>query len=369
LITEQDPDYQTQLDAWDQQMANISSFQERSDEYIIPIVVHVMHNNGEENISDAQIYQAIREANEQLRGEEGGFDTNIELRLARVDPNGACTGGITRNQITTPDVTPSNNGEDAAFKDQIRWPVDRYLNIWVVRCILPDSDCNDQFGTGGYSYLPPVSDALDGIVIAHRFMGTTGTASDNTLKTLSHEAGHYLALYHVWGQDWFGPTQDPCQINCHNENDCLTLGDRVCDTSPCRSALLTASCSQVATNCENCPSFPVDQYFYPKENYMSYTHPCQDRFTEGQAMRMQMALDNFRGTLWSEENLICTGAYLFGDGGGVYVQSDETWTVNSLLLSNDGEYITRLSRYRIRSNIDSGIRCCITFLRDGQNYY
>lgn len=73
-----------------------------SGSYIVPVVFHVMHNNGPENISDEQIYEAVRLANLELAGTYGGFDTRIRLVLATLDPNGNCTSGINRIETNDP---------------------------------------------------------------------------------------------------------------------------------------------------------------------------------------------------------------------------------------------------------------------------
>src|SRR5690606_35100043 len=81
--------------------------------YIIPVVVHIIHNYGPENISDAQIASGIAQLNMDFQGTLNAdhvdvvpeFQSiiglpNIEFRLAKLDPNGNCTNGITRTQTT-----------------------------------------------------------------------------------------------------------------------------------------------------------------------------------------------------------------------------------------------------------------------------
>src|SRR5690606_20335294 len=81
---------------------------ESSSLYTIPVVVHVVHLNGAENISDEQIYDAIEVLNRDFNKENsdtsqvvssfGGIIGNaqIEFKLASKDPNGDCHKGITR---------------------------------------------------------------------------------------------------------------------------------------------------------------------------------------------------------------------------------------------------------------------------------
>jgi hypothetical protein len=328
MMMQQSPTYQDDLKKFDEESGGQTSCVNNTP-YLIPVVFHVLHNNGPENVSEAQIDEALAQMNLQFAGGEGGFNTQIQFTRARIDPNGNCTSGINRIFTSTPDVNSRNYYDDVAMKNLSRWPTDRYVNVWIVRCILPDNDCSDGYATGGYAYLPPIASEVDGIVIAHKFLGTTGTANGNVLNALSHEMGHYLSLLHVWGQDWFGPGQSSCAINCHNQADCSILGDRVCDTEPCGGAFFTSNCDPVATDCENCSGFPVGLFNYPKENYMSYAHACQDRFTECQSARMKFALDNYRQGLWAESNLTCTGAGGFF-GNDIVIQSNTSWTTANL---------------------------------------
>lgn len=298
-------------------------------DYEIPVIVHIMHNNGPENISDSQVIQAISQANDQFAGLEGGFNTNIKFRLAGIDPNGNCTNGIIRVQTPNPDVNRTDPASDAGLKNLSRWPADKYLNIWIVRCILPDSDCSDDVRVGGYAYLPVASADVDGIVIDYRDMGYTGAASGSNRNVLAHEAGHYLSLLHVWGAE---RAPDLCVTNCHSQSECLTLGDRVCDTNPGKGAIYSNNCEPTYNSCEGCPDWDPSLP-YPKENYMSYTFACHDRFTEGQAERMHFALENYRSNLWSYDNRACTG--LFAISGSQSIYADETWTTTNLYNNGD----------------------------------
>ncbi|MEQ1747527.1 MAG: M43 family zinc metalloprotease [Saprospiraceae bacterium] len=324
MMQQHDPNYQISLQNFDEERAEQTSC-ENNTPYLIPVVFHVLHNNGPENISEAQIDEALAQLNLQFAGGEGGFNTQIQFTRARIDPNGNCTSGINRIFTDNPDVVYGDYDLDVAMKNLSRWPANRYINIWVVRCIVPDNDCSDNNGIGGYAYLPPVQSEIDGIVVVHKFLGTTGTASGNILNTLSHEMGHYLALFHVWGTDFGG-----CAHSCHDEANCNIRGDRVCDTPPCYPILVTSDCGQEPAGCSTlCPTFPATPGFYPKENYMSYVHSCQDRFTQCQSARMKFALENYRQELWSESNLTCTGAGGFF-GNEIIIQTNTNWTTANL---------------------------------------
>ena len=131
-------------------IANLQG-EQRDDLIIIPIVFHIIHFNGPENISNDQIYNAVEVLNRDFRAlnEDQSqvvdaftdiiADVEIEFRLAKKDPYGNCHPGITRT------VSPLTfEGEDDV-KNLVSWPRDMYLNVWV---------CEDAAGAAGYAYLP-----------------------------------------------------------------------------------------------------------------------------------------------------------------------------------------------------------------------
>ncbi|MEY3597722.1 MAG: hypothetical protein RL521_144, partial [Bacteroidota bacterium] len=82
--------------------------------YTIPVVFHVIHNYGTENISDEQILDGLAILNRDYRRQNSDTsvvvdafdqlvaDIGIEFKLATKDPDGNCTSGITR---TVSDLT------------------------------------------------------------------------------------------------------------------------------------------------------------------------------------------------------------------------------------------------------------------------
>ena len=167
--------------------------------YIIPVVFHIIHNNGVENINDSQILDAVKQVNIQYRKmnadtseivasfESIAADVGVELRLAQLDPDGNCTSGITRT------VSSLTNIGDHQVKSLIQWPPDQYLNVYV---------CNQAAGLAGHALLPAAADTIpawDGIVMQHSYIGTFGTSEYFRRTVLSHEIGHYLNLQHIWG--------------------------------------------------------------------------------------------------------------------------------------------------------------------------
>ncbi|HNL39730.1 MAG TPA: M43 family zinc metalloprotease [Saprospiraceae bacterium] len=246
----------------------------------IPVVVHVVYNGSLENISDAQIQSQIDVLNNDYRllnanassipaaFQPFAADVGLEFCLAGIDPQGQPTNGITRTattwlnigQIQAPDGSPricytALGGHDA-------WAPDQYLNIWVA-----------GIGGGilGFGTLPGTAPPEEeGVVIDPRYFGTTGLAAlfppHHLGRTATHEIGHYLGLFHIWGG---------------NENVCND-DDEVDDTPVQRGPYF------------GCPAYP--QYSCGNSvmfmNYMDYTDDaCMSFFTLGQKARMWATLN------------------------------------------------------------------------------
>ncbi len=272
-----------------------SSVSRETEIKIIPVVVHIMHNYGTENISDEQVYDALRILNEDFRRLNPDInevipafagitaDVGFEFRLARKDPQGKCTNGITRTQ------TVLTFNADDNVKELISWPTNRYLNIWVVQ--------NISFNAGGYSYLPGVSIAsgVDGVIIINRQFGGIGTSSGANFakRTLTHEVGHWFNLSHVWGDEDIGQTAS-----------CSGQGDFVGDT-PKTIGTTNNGCNLAQNTCTNEIPDKVDNV----QNYMDYSG-CALMFTLGQKNRMIAAANSYisgRRNIWSDSNLVFTG--------------------------------------------------------------
>ena len=249
---------------------------------IIPIVVHIIHDGGVENISESQVQSQIDILNEDYgklvgtNGDGNGVDTKVRFCLARKDPNGKCTNGIVRIQSS---LTNHQTYQRALLKELSFWDNTKYLNIYLVKSI--------NGNVGGYSSFPGGPPDEDGVVVRHSLFGNTGTASSSLGRTTTHELGHWFGLYHTFNN---GCGTDVC-------ND----GDYVCDTPPQSSP--SFNCNTLNT-CSN----DVPDLNDLKENYLNYTPDgCKDMFTEGQKERIQATLDTIRTQIWTLSNLISTG--------------------------------------------------------------
>lgn len=307
---------------------------------IIPVVFHIIHNYGAENISDEQIKDAVRLLN--LDYNRKNTDTlpenlwpafksrmancKIEFRLAKIDPDGNYTDGIQRH---------SDERTYFAYYDinhEYAWNPNKYLNIYSVSYIYPEGvNLPDGAAIGGMSVFPPSNpltpmftggDTLaDGVLIRHDGIGSIGTATSlmgmgiNALnRTFTHELGHYFNLYHPFQNLKLigGLFPNMGDDGCDQGSWLFPLdGDEVNDTPPVQVASQNTSLSCFVpgsrNTCSNNVSGYGDEPDMP-ENYMDYQLGyCTNIFTTGQLARINATMNTDRRELWSAENLHATG--------------------------------------------------------------
>jgi len=257
--------------------------------YTIPIVFHVVHEYGTENITDLQVKDQVRILNIDYRKLNAdtsaivpAFDTLagdafIEFKLPSIDPWGNCTNGIEHiySHMT-------NQGDDYSKLHQ--WNRSQYLNVWVVSTI-------GAAGVAGYAYYPGATAGgfffADGIIILNDYIGSIGTSAGWSSRALTHEIGHYLNLSHTWGN-----TNDPA----------VACGDDGVEDTPVTKG---------HNNCNNVnDAFCTPGVIENVQNYMEYSY-CSNMFTYGQIDRMHTALQSDAGErnkLWTDSNLVVTGS-------------------------------------------------------------
>ncbi len=259
--------------------------------YIIPVVFHVLYQQSIDDISDAQVIDAVNILNQDWRKRNADTsdvipqfknrigDTKIEFRLATKDPNGNCTNGI--EHIYTSLTT---NAGDASKINQ--WPRGKYLNIWVVNSILLYG-----YQVGGLSYYPPdvtgQNSIYDGVMMINSYTGSIGTSAAWSSRGLDLEIAKYLGLWHTWGQN------DGCGIACGD--------DGIADTPITKG---WCSCP-LPQNAKICDTAIVENY----QNFMEYSY-CTRMFTQGQAIFLQQAMTNpvdQRDSLSTNYNHLNTG--------------------------------------------------------------
>lgn len=270
--------------------AHRADMAQRTGPYVIPVVFHIIHDAGVEDLSDSVIFLEMQHWNEyasasnpELVNVVPAFDTlignlQVEFRLAQRDPYGQCTNGIERIYSQTTYDGDDNN-------KQHPWPRDKYLNIWVIKNM---SKANNS--ALAYAYYPGSvstyvnNDIIDGIIVMAEGVGRS-TAYER--PTIAHESGHWMNLAHTWGN-----TNDP-GVDC--------TGDDGVDDTP-QTAGDFGTCPLNEAHCHA----PIIENV---QNIMNYSS-CHYMFTKGQVVRAHAALNNAvsgRSNIWSPANLIATG--------------------------------------------------------------
>ena len=253
----------------------------------IPVVVHVIHNQADNaiiagnNIPDEQIYSQIKVLNEDFRKKTGslgfntnpvGADTEIEFFLVSSDPSGNPTTGITRNFSSKRSFDVRRNEDLEALSNLSYWDSNKYLNIWVTTI------SSGFLGYGEFPFAESIvgldvdsNERTDGIFIESTAFGKKSGINTKGIysfgRTTTHEIGHWMGLYHIWGDE-----------RCGN--------DYVADTPQATGSNNSSFCREMSSTCAGVRTRNMI------ENYMDYSpDSCMNIFTQGQKERMRAALD------------------------------------------------------------------------------
>lgn len=294
LLKQQDPSIEErmqQMNEVTQQWIKDNPNYDGSKELLItiPVVVHVIWKTSAQNIPDEQIFSQIDVLNEDFRRLNSdttntpddfldvAADVEIEFCLASTDPDGEPTDGIVRVETTTTSWSMDNSMKYSSQGGSDAWDSELYLNLWV---------CNLGGGLLGYAQFPNSgSSATDGVVIGYKYFGynAPGGYPYNKGRTVTHEVGHWLNLYHIWGDDG----------------------------GACSGSDLVPDTPNQGGNYWGCPTYP--QYSCSSNdmhmNYMDYTDDdCMNIFTAGQKLRMHAAVNSYRPELFDSPG--CAGDFL-----------------------------------------------------------
>lgn len=243
----------------------------------IQCVVHVLHKTAAENISDAQIKSQIKVLNEDFRAKNKDIskvpsvwsglvaDSMVEFKLATKAPDGKKSTGITRTKVNVDSFPDDDSMKSKSTGGIDPWDTKKYLNIWV--CTLEDDLL-------GYAQFPGGPVKTDGVVILNTAFGTKGSAASpfNKGRTTTHEIGHFLNLFHIWG----------------DVDGCSTGSDLVSDTPNAE----TANYNKPTFPHISCMNGPNGDMFM---NYMDYVDDAaMFMFTEGQVARIRATLTGVR---------------------------------------------------------------------------
>lgn len=274
-----------QFERWLKNKQQQASHKTTSTLYRLPVVVHIIHVGeplGEGfNLPDAQIKNQIKLLNDDFRRKPDtrgyndhpdGADSKIQFQLAQIAPDGSETDGITRINIWDVD-TGGDTTQFPTFFQRLPyygyWNPEEYLNIWVY-----PGEANMLLGMAQLplSNLPGLDELPhnegDGVMVTSAHFGETTVEGPYKFgRTLTHEMGHFLGLFHVWG---------------NGGNSCAH--DDYCDDTPPVSSS-SGGCPTNRTACNG------EQAMV--ENYMDYTDDiCMNIFTKNQVERMRTVLEN-----------------------------------------------------------------------------
>jgi hypothetical protein len=221
----------------------------------INVVFHVVQNtSGTGALSDATIANQIKVLNDGFAGVEA--------------PGVAANTGFTFVLQHTKRYTNStwfNGGADKAgterkMKTATRVGTAATLNVWSVDI--------DGFGFATFPSWYASDPKMDGVVIDHATVPGGSEVNFNLGKTLTHETGHWMGLWHTF------------------QGGCTSTNDEVADT-PAQSSS-TSGCPEGRDSCALSGLDPI-------HNYMDYSFDdCYNQFTPGQNTRMQNAWTAYR---------------------------------------------------------------------------
>lgn len=297
----------------------------------IPVVVHVMHK-GENvgsgsNISDEDVKKGIQYLNNYWRtvrnspGSGDGVDLKIEFSLAVQDPNGNCTNGIDRvnmsgvpayvsdgvNRSATNGIPDYQAGGGVnSLKEYGIWNPTRYYNVWIVDEIDNANCFSGGSYTAGYAlYASAHGQPFDGsVVLICSYLEESDT-------TWAHEMGHAFNLPHTFDGD--DTNDDGIGDQCGDDNIADTPKHiRTSSTTP---SIYFDCTSNLANACD--PTFnkvinpdtgfirnsgTVQDHMH---NYMDYTG-CPTEFTGGQRAVVSAALSVNRASFLTSPALTPT---------------------------------------------------------------
>jgi hypothetical protein len=226
----------------------------------IPVYFHVVSMaNGTGNIPDSRLDAQIAAMNEHYAGQDGpvyrGGAANMSFRFQRA--------GVTRTVNDTWYNAGLGSAAESQMKNALRVGTADDLNLYTT-------------GGGGYlgwATFPNEYTArpkMDGVVVYWATLPGSNYAPYNEGDTGTHEAGHWLGLYHTF------------------QGGCQGSGDGVADTPAERTNIFGCP----TANTDTCKSNPgLDPY----ENFMDYTDdPCMYKFSVGQVDRADSMWSTYR---------------------------------------------------------------------------
>ncbi|CAE6383568.1 unnamed protein product [Rhizoctonia solani] len=227
----------------------------------IPVYWHVIQSGtaaSQGNIPTSQITNSIKVLNEDYAG------TGLTFTLAGTDR--------TTNANWFQRAAPSTTYQ-TAMKQSLRKGNAAALNVYTVGFT---NVATSYQGLLGYATFPSSYSGAptdDGVVIRYSTVPGGSAAPFNLGRTLTHEVGHWVGLYHTF------------------QGGCSGSGDFVSDTPP-QSDTGNGPTSGCPAGKDTCSGGGVD----PIHNFMDYSDDdCMTEFTAGQTTRLKAQMSTYRG--------------------------------------------------------------------------
>jgi len=226
----------------------------------ISVYFHVVYkSDGTGNISDAWLDNQINAMNEHFSGQDGPVyrtaAANTSFRFVKA--------GTTRTMNDAWYAAGPGSAAETEMKNALRVGTADDLNFYT----------NSGGGYLGWATFPwnyASNPKADGVVCYWASLPGSNYTPYNLGDTATHEAGHWLGLYHTF------------------QNGCSGSGDSVGDTPAERSA--TYGCP--TANQDTCKG---NAGLDPYENFMDYTDdPCMYKFSAGQSDRADSMWSTYR---------------------------------------------------------------------------
>ncbi|WP_428223502.1 M43 family zinc metalloprotease [Flavobacterium sp.] len=247
----------------------------------IGLIFNILETAKTKKITDAQVQKQVDILNQNFKGEDPEIPFNLPLpfiRFGMSEPSGISFFVKKINRKTTRIKVWDANGNDYKLGDGIMGGNGNfYLNIWILDAI-SDPSLDDDEEITGFAINPGVDNSSSksdfGVVTTREIFFYEKEShitykTHNRSKTLTHEVGHCLGLYHMTGVD-----SKFNEVNCGD--------DKVSDT-PTQAYFHYDYLKYPYF--DNCHGQNFNQMFM---NYMDYTpHDVRCFFTNGQINRMR----------------------------------------------------------------------------------
>ena len=227
---------------------------ERAGAVSVNVYFHVITDSaGQGNVSNGAIHAQLRVLNDSFGGATGGANTIYRFDLA----------GIDRRANTAWFNAGFGSAAEREMKTALRRGGAADLNFYT------NNAGGNLLGWATFPWSYAGDPLMDGVVVLYSSLPGGSTANYNEGDTGTHEAGHWVGLFHTF------------------QGGCSSFGDYVDDTASERSPAFGCP-----TGRDTCNRPGLD----PITNFMDYTYDfCMFSFTAGQGARAEVLTQQYRG--------------------------------------------------------------------------